>query len=95
MAVGTLFATGWPPALLILRNLQGEESMDGEATLAPQPVEPASLAPGALAQEVLVSDDRSGLTPAQMVERKLIRMLSNTPLPTSRLSWPGPRRPVT
>jgi hypothetical protein len=68
--------------------------MDGEGTLAPRPTEPASLAPAGPPQELLVRDDRSGLTPAEMVERKLMRMLNNTPLPTSRLSWPGPRRPV-
>ncbi|MBY0523379.1 MAG: hypothetical protein K2R98_08265 [Gemmataceae bacterium] len=35
--------------------------------------------------EVLVNDARSGLTPAQMVEQKLVSLLRTTPLPVSQL----------
>lgn len=41
------------------------------------------------AEESLVADSRSALTPAQMVERKLVHLLRDTPLPLSqRLSKP-------
>jgi hypothetical protein len=46
----------------------------------------------AFSEEDLVTDARSGLTPAQMVERRLVWMLRDTPLPVSRLSMAGPRR---
>jgi hypothetical protein len=45
-----------------------------------------------LAEEALVSDARAGLTPAQMVERKLVALLRSTPLPVSRLQDTGRRR---
>ncbi len=44
-----------------------------------------------ISEEALVSDARAGLTPAQMVERKLVSLLQSTPLPVSRLQG-GPRR---
>jgi hypothetical protein len=37
-------------------------------------------------EESLVEDERSGLTPAQMVERKLVRLLKSNPLPVSQLN---------
>lgn len=43
-------------------------------------------------QEALVADERSGLTPAQMVERKLITLLRNVPLPFSRRQCSTSRR---
>jgi hypothetical protein len=46
-----------------------------------------------VAEEALVSDARAGLTPAQMVERKLVDMLRSTPLPLSRLQAGVARRP--
>ena len=39
----------------------------------------------ATSDESLVNDVRAGVTPAQIVERKLFSMLNSTPLPTSRL----------
>ena len=45
--------------------------------------------------ESLVRDPRAGLTPAQMVERKLMSLLESTPLTLSRFEAAGPRRPVT
>jgi hypothetical protein len=36
-------------------------------------------------EESLVNDDRAGLTPAQLVERKLVSLLRSTPVPVSRL----------
>jgi hypothetical protein len=47
------------------------------------------------AQEALVSDARAGLTPAQMVERKLFSMLRSTPLPASRLQSSRPRHALS
>lgn len=40
----------------------------------------------ARAEESLVADDRAGLTPSQMVERKLVSLLKTNPLPVSQLS---------
>jgi hypothetical protein len=42
-------------------------------------------APAAGSEEVMVADVRDGLTPSQMVERKLVSLLKATPLPMSRL----------
>jgi hypothetical protein len=44
----------------------------------------ATLAPGSV-EEDLVEDARAGLTPAQMVERKLVSLLKSNPLPVSQL----------
>ncbi len=46
----------------------------------------------AVTEEVMVADVRAGLTPAQMVERKLVSLLKATPLPMSRLQTTGARR---
>ena len=43
-------------------------------------------------EEVMVADVRAGLTPSQMVERKLVSLLKATPLPMSRLQTTGARR---
>jgi hypothetical protein len=43
-------------------------------------------------EEVMVADVRAGLTPAQMVERKLASLLKATPLPMSRLQASSTRR---
>jgi hypothetical protein len=40
--------------------------------------------PAAASVEALVTDARAGLTPAQMVDRKLVSLLRNQPLPLSR-----------
>jgi len=44
-----------------------------------------SLTPAMEIEESLVIDDRSGVTPAQMVESKLSRKLQETSLPVSHL----------
>jgi len=44
----------------------------------------ATLTPGPL-EEDLVEDARAGLTPAQMVERKLVSLLKSNPLPVSQM----------
>jgi hypothetical protein len=36
-------------------------------------------------EEALVTDARAGLTPAQMVEHKLVWLLKTTPLPVSQV----------
>jgi hypothetical protein len=38
-----------------------------------------------VAEESLVADARAGLTPAQMVERKLLSLLKTNPLPVSQM----------
>jgi hypothetical protein len=43
-------------------------------------------------EEMMVADARAGLTPAQMVERKLVCLLKATPLPMSRLQASSARR---
>lgn len=52
---------------------------------------PVSPAP----QETLVCDARAGLTPAQMVERKLVAMLRSTILPASHLQVSRMRRALS
>jgi hypothetical protein len=54
----------------------------------PEPVVQAS-------EDTLVTDARAGLTPAQMVERKLVELLPSAPLPVSRLRSIAVRRPVS
>ena len=46
-------------------------------------------------QETLVNDSRAGLTPAQMVERKLVTLLRSTPLPASQLQESRMRRALS
>lgn len=46
-------------------------------------------------QETLVHDARAGLTPAQMVERKLVAMLRSTILPASHLQVSRNRRTLS
>lgn len=46
-------------------------------------------------QETLVHDARAGLTPAQMVERKLVALLRNTILPASHLQASRTRRALS
>jgi hypothetical protein len=46
-------------------------------------------------QEKLVSDDRAGLSPSQMVERKLIALLRSTILPASHLQVSRARRALS
>jgi hypothetical protein len=36
-------------------------------------------------EEALITDARAGLTPAQMVERKLVSLLKSNPLPVSHV----------
>ncbi len=47
-----------------------------------------------IAEEVLVADSRAGMTPSQMVERKLVDLLKSNPLLVSqaRLRAPSLRR---
>lgn len=46
-------------------------------------------------QEKLVNDDRAGLTPSQLVERKLIAMLRSDILPASHLQVSRERRALS
>jgi hypothetical protein len=46
-------------------------------------------------QETLVNDSRAGLTPSQMVERKLVTMLRSTLLPASQLQSMRIRRALS
>lgn len=62
------------------------------ADLNPNEPRPAITSPPE--EEVLVMDPRAGLTPAQVVERKLVALLNSVPLPMSRMETTGPRRPV-
>jgi hypothetical protein len=41
--------------------------------------------PAPLIDEMMIADARDGLSPSQMVERKLVSLLKATPLPMSRL----------
>jgi hypothetical protein len=57
------------------------------------PPMPGFSATGFCEEEVLVVDPRAGLTPAQVVERKLAALLDSVPLPLSQMETAGPRRP--
>jgi hypothetical protein len=49
---------------------------------------PAPTGPDALTttpEEALIADTRAGLTPSQLVERKLISLLKSSPLPISHV----------
>ena len=46
-------------------------------------------------QEKLVSDARAGLTPSQLVERRLISLLQSTILPASQLQVSRARRALS
>jgi hypothetical protein len=39
-----------------------------------------------VAEESLVTDSRAGLTPSEMVERKLVCLLKSNPLPVSQIN---------
>ena len=62
---------------------------DLEGSTAPEELQDAagaqSLTPPAAEEEALVTDARAGLTPAQMVERKLVSLLKSNPLPVSHV----------
>jgi hypothetical protein len=45
-------------------------------------------------EELLVQDSRAGITPAQMVERKLIGLLRGKALPVSQLLTAARRGPI-
>ena len=55
----------------------------------------ASPRAGLGAEEKLVNDVRAGLTPSQMVERKLISLLRSTILPASHLQVSRVRRALS
>jgi hypothetical protein len=65
----------------------------GKIQREPAPIEANSLAATPPAEEALVSDARAGLTPAQMVERKLVAMLRSAPRSRSRFQATGAPRP--
>ena len=56
---------------------------------------PADSTPIPSPRETLVQDARAGLTPAQMVERKLARVLRSAPLPLSCLQTSEKRRALS
>jgi hypothetical protein len=56
---------------------------------------PVVTTPAASPRESLVQDARSGLTPAQMVERKLAALLHSTPMPVSRMQNSEKRRALS
>jgi hypothetical protein len=62
-----------------------------KTTTLRRPSPRAALVP----QEKLVSDDRAGLTPSQMVERRLIALLRSTILPASHLQVSRARRALS
>ena len=61
--------------------------LEQEPLLAPTAGDGAGAAAPTLAaaEEDLVADVRASLTPAQMVERKLVFLLKSNPLPVSHL----------
>lgn len=59
------------------------------------PKDTTSRPPTSAPQETLVCDARAGLTPAQMVERKLVAMLRSNILPASHLQVSRMRRALS
>jgi hypothetical protein len=55
-----------------------------QPTIIPTPPTARKFAP-ATSEEALITDTRAGLTPAQMVERKLVLLLKSNPLPVSHV----------
>jgi hypothetical protein len=55
---------------------------------------PAARAESTVSEESLVPDVRAHLTPAQMVERKLVSLLQSTSLPVSALQSVRRRGPA-
>jgi hypothetical protein len=51
--------------------------------------------PASPPQEILVADVRAGLTPSQLVERRLVSMLRSTLLPASHLQVSRMRRALS
>jgi hypothetical protein len=70
-------------------------TMNREVTATTIPADRTNPVLAAAGSEDLVRDARAGLTPAQMVERKLFSMLGSEPLPVSRLQSAGPRRALS
>ncbi len=70
--------------------------MERKATPNRPSFERPAAEPAAASVEALVSDARAGLTPAQMVDRKLASLLRDQPLPLSRRQTNAvPRRPLS
>jgi hypothetical protein len=59
------------------------------------PLAPPSRSATFVPQEKLVNDDRAGLTPSQLVERRLIAMLRSNILPASHLQVSRARRALS
>jgi len=64
-----------------------DTAANGPSVAAPRPLAPRFAV--SLPEESLVVDDRSHLTPAQMVETKLISRLRESSLPVSHLQMRG------
>jgi hypothetical protein len=60
----------------------------------PTPVSETFARATAEPDEVLVRDARAGLSPSQMVERKLLSLLNGRPLPPSQILFSSGRRPA-
>jgi len=76
--------TGLPPVAAVGRELPDS------AISYPRPL--SRKASPEQPEEALVADARAGLTPAQMVERRLMGMLRTVPLPVSQImTRPGRR----
>ena len=56
------------------------------------PLDTQSPAAAPLIDEMMIADARAGLTPSQMVERKLVFLLRATPLPVSCLQMTSASR---
>ncbi len=49
------------------------------------PIEASNPRPAVASEEMLVADIRAGVSPAQMVERKLLTLMGGASLPVSQL----------
>ncbi len=81
--VSAIDGSRFSPASLI------SEKIIAPSSCVPSRVLPARFAISSLPEESMVEDDRSLLTPAQMVESKLIHRLRESSLPVSHLQMRG------
>jgi hypothetical protein len=72
------------------RHYMNDNSLNGPRLS--RPAVSGNVAGEMVSEEALVKDARAGLTPAQMVERRLVTLLQHTPLPVSRLQSGAQRR---
>src|SRR5687768_11341102 len=86
--IGTSVASGDHEESTKSRSKKGGIKMRTRSSVAPVPSNDSLYRrskPSAIVEEALIRDARAEMTPAQMVERKLVSLLNGTPLPLSQI----------